>query len=244
MANIVELFEKESPRIFRKRWFIPGIAMLWRSKYSRRTLDDVLQQYVPRLTLGEVATPLLITSADLVTGGVHVFKSAYLAQLGEPYERDGEVFLRDAILASCAAPTFFDPKQVQSHLLVDGSLWANNPSIIALTEALSKFNRTIEDVRVLSIGTGHAPNMYHRRRSWGLLTGWGREKLISYTLGLQSQAFTNMARLILGPRYFRLDPTTEDWQLDDTRRLGNLKALADRDFARESRAILAHIAGD
>ena len=166
MANIVELFEKESPRIFRKRWFIPGIAMLWRSKYSRRTLDDVLQQYVPRLTLGEVATPLLITSADLVTGGVHVFKSAYLAQLGEPYERDGEVFLRDAILASCAAPTFFDPKQVQSHLLVDGSLWANNPSIIALTEALSKFNRTIEDVRVLSIGTGHAPNMYHRRRSW------------------------------------------------------------------------------
>ena len=43
MANIVELFENESPSIFRKRWFIPGIAVLWRSKYSRRALDDVLQ---------------------------------------------------------------------------------------------------------------------------------------------------------------------------------------------------------
>ena len=241
MANIVELFENESPSIFRKRWFIPGIAVLWRSKYSRRALDDVLQQYVPRLTLGEVSTPLLITSADLATGGVHIFKSAYLAQLGEPYDRDGDVLLRDAILASCAAPTFFDPKQVESHLLVDGGLWANNPSIIALTEALSKFNRTIEEVKVLSIGTGQIPNMYRRRRYWGLLTGWGRDKLVSYTLGLQSQASTNMARLILGERYFRLDPTIEDWHLDDTRHMSNLKALADDTFARQSRAILAHI---
>ena len=143
MADIVELFERESPRIFKKQWFTPGVSMLWRSRYSRRELDDVLQRYVLGITLGEVSTPLMITSADLATGGVHVFESGYLAELGGPYDRDGEVFLRDAILASCAAPTFFDPKEVGSHLLVDGGLWANNPSIIALTEALSKFNRTI-----------------------------------------------------------------------------------------------------
>ena len=243
MADIVELFKRESPRIFRKRWFVPGVSMLWRSRYSRHGLDNVLQRYVPDLTLGEVSTPLMITSADLATGGVHVFKSGYLAELGGPYDRDGEVLLRDAILASCAAPTFFDPKEVGAHLLVDGGLWANNPSIIALTEALSKFNRTIGEVRVLSIGTGHAPNMYRRRRRWGLLTGWGRDKLVSYTLGLQSQASTNMARLILGQQYFRLDPAIETWELDDTRHLSNLKALADRDFAHESRAILAHIKG-
>ena len=243
MADIVELFERESPRIFRKRGITTGLSILWRSRYSRHELDDVLQRYVHGITLGEVPTPLMITSADLATGGVHVFKSGYLAELGGPYDRDGEVLLKDAILASCAAPTFFDPKEIGSHLLVDGGLWANNPSIIALTEALSKFNRTIGEVRVLSIGTGHAPNMYRRRRRWGLLTGWGRDKLVSYTLGLQSQASTNMARLILGQRYFRLDPAIETWELDDTRHLGNLKALADRDFAHESRAILAHIKG-
>ena len=243
MANIVELFEYESPGIFRKSWFAPGVSMLWRSRYSRHGLDNVLQRYVPGLTLGEVSTPLMITSADLATGGVHVFKSGYLAELGGPYDRDGEVLLRDAILASCAAPTFFDPKEVGSHLLADGGLWANNPSIIALTEALSKFNRTIGEVRVLSIGTGHTPNMYRRRRLWGLLTGWGRDKLVSYTLDLQSQASTNMARLILGQRYFRLDPAIETWKLDDTRHLANLKVLADRTFTHKSRAILAHIKG-
>ena len=109
---------------------------------------------------------------------------------------------------------------------MDGGLWANNPSIIALTEALSKFDKRIEDVRVLSIGTGHAPNMYHQRRFWGLLTGWGRHKLVSYTLGLQSQASTNMLGLLLGQRYLRLDPRIETCQLGDTRHLGNLKALS------------------
>ena len=206
MADIVELFEHESPRIFRKRWFDPAVSILWRSRYSRHGLEDVLQRYVPCHTLGQVETPLMITSADMATGGVHVFKSGYLAELGGPYDRDDQVLLRDAILASCAAPTFFDPKEVGSHLLVDGGLRANNPSIIALTEALSKFNKTVEAVRVLSIGTGHAPHMYRRRCRWGLLTGWGRDKLVSYTLSLQSQASTNMAGLILGQRYFRLNP--------------------------------------
>ena len=163
MADIVKLFEHESPSIFRKRRITTGLSILWRSRYSRDELDDVLQRYVHGTTLGEVPTPLMITSVDLATGGVHVFKSGYLAELGGPYDRDGEVLLKDAILASCAAPTFFDPKEIGSHLLVDGGLWANNPSIIALTEALSKFNKTIGEVKVLSIGTGHAPNMYRRR---------------------------------------------------------------------------------
>ena len=196
---------------------------------------------MPRLTLGEIDTPLMITSADLATGGVHVFKSAYLSHLGEPYERDGGVLLKDSILASCAAPTYFNPKEVGPHLLVDGGLWANNPSIIAVTEALSKFGKGIEDVRVLSIGTGQTPNMYSRRMLWGLLTGWGREKLVSYTLGLQSQASTNMAGMLLGRRFLRLDPAIDTWQLDDTRYLGNLKALADRTYAERSREILSHI---
>ena len=93
------------------------------------------------MTLGEISTPLMITSSDISTGGVHVFKSRYLKDLGEPYVRDGNVALSEAILASCVAPTYFDPMPVGDFLLADGGLWANNPSIIALTEAVSKFGR-------------------------------------------------------------------------------------------------------
>ena len=245
MDTIVGLFEHESSRIFRKPRFAARFSlllhMLFRSRYSRRALEKVLADYVPHLTLGEMHTPLMITSADISTGRVHVFKSAYLKDLGMPYTRDGDVLLSDAVLASCAAPMYFDPKAVEPYLLVDGGLWANNPSIIALTEAMSTFKKPIEQVRVLSIGSGHTSNMYSRGRLWGLLTGWGAVKLVSYAMSLQSQASTNMAKLILKDRYLRLDPETDTWELDDTRHLGNLKALADRDFTHESKAILDHI---
>ena len=234
MSEVVQLFEKESPRIFQRRWL--GSFHI-RSKYSRRSLEQVIRTYVSDLTLGRISTPLMIMGSDISTGGVHVFKSGYPKQLGEPYVRDSDVVLGDAILASCAAPTYFDPVPVGSFLLADGGLWANNPSIMALTEAVSKFRRPVGQIRILSIGTGHSINFYSRRRLWGLLTGWGREKFVSYVLRLQSEASANMAKLLLADGYLRLDPEIEDWGLDDTKHLDSLKALATRDFALRSDAI-------
>ena len=163
MDRVVELFKDESPRIFRKRRLR---SFHIRSKYSIRSLEQAVQSCVSGLTLGEVSTPLMILGSDISTGGVHVFKSRYLKDLGEPYVRDANVVLSDAILASCAAPTFFDPVSVGDFLLADGGLWANNPSIMALTESVSKFGRSIEQVRILSIGTGHSVNLYSHSRLW------------------------------------------------------------------------------
>ena len=238
MTRVVELFEKESPRIFRKRWL--GSFHI-QSKYSGQSLGQVIQSCVSDLTLGEISTPLMILGSDISTGGVHVFKSRYLKDLGEPYVRDADVILSDAILASCAAPSYFDPVQVGELLLADGGLWANNPSIIALAEAVSKFKRSVEQVRILSIGTGHSVNLYSQNRCWGLFTGWGREKLVSYVLRLQSEASANMTKLLLQDRYVRLDPEIEAWDLDDIEHLDNLKALATRDFALHNEAIIRNL---
>ena len=240
MSKLVELFEKESPRIFKRRRL--GSFHI-RSKYSRRSLEQVVRSYVSDLTLGEVTTPLMITSSDISAGGVHVFKSQYLKDLGQPYVRDADVALSDAILASCAAPTYFDPVPVGDFRLADGGLWANNPSIIALTEAVAKFGRSVEQLRILSIGTGHSVNVYADNGPWGLFTGWGREKLVSYVLRLQSDASANMAKLLLTDRYLRMDPEIEAWDLDDIEHLTNLKALAIRDFALRSDEIAKHLRG-
>ena len=113
LGEVVGLFERESPRIFAKSRLPSMISVLLRSRYSRAPLERVLEEYLPQTVLRDISTPLMITSADISTGGVHVFKSRYLGDLGEPYERDGNVSLRDAILASCAAPTYFDPKAVR-----------------------------------------------------------------------------------------------------------------------------------
>ena len=241
MNRVVGLFESEAPHIFQKRKFRKGF---FRSQYSREPLAELIRICVPSQTLDQVSTPLLITSSDISTGGVHVFKSGYLRELGEPYTRDGDVLLSDAILASCAAPIYFDPAQVDHYLLADGGLWANNPSIIALVEAVSKFGQPIERIHVLSIGTGRSTDFYRRSQFWGLLTGWGRKKLVSYVLNLQSQASTNMTKLLLGDRHVRLDPEIETWQLDDVECMETLKAIADRDFTHRSQEIIETLRRD
>ena len=168
MAEIVSLFKEKAPRIFGKKRL--G-AFFFRSKYSRLPLDQVVMECVPDITLGQISKPLMITASDISTGEVHVFKSKYLEDLHAPYVRDSQVLLSDAILSSCAAPTFFDPVPVGDLLLVDGGLWANNPSIIALTEAVSKFRTPVEQVRILSIGTGRSVNLYSQSRNWGVSHG-------------------------------------------------------------------------
>ena len=158
--------------------------MFFCSRYSNDPLAKVLEPYLHGMTLGDVSIPLMIPSADISTDGVHVFKSRFLNELGGSYTRDRDVLLKDAILPSCAVPTYFDLQAIGPYLLVDGGFWANNPSIIALTKAMSKFNRQPDQVRVLSIGTGHTKNMYTKGRRRGLLTGWEKDKLISYALGI------------------------------------------------------------
>lgn len=235
MKKVVELFESRSQQVFPIN---PLRKSLLRSKYSLEPLKRAVQDCLPALTLGEVDTPLMITSSDLTTGCVNVFKSQYIRDLGEPYVRDEGIRLTEAIVASCAAPLYFNPSRIGASLLADGGLWANNPSVVALTEAVSRFKRGIGKVHILSIGTGRSVNLYRSNMHWGLLTGWGKQKLVSFVFDLQSQASENMAALLLGERYVRLNPHIEEWGLDDTKHLANLKAMANTDFTRQCEMII------
>ena len=235
MKEVVELFQCRSHHVFPRRLFQNSFL---RSKYSTDSLKEVLQEYVPSVTMGEVSTPLMITSSNLTTGEVNVFKSGYRREQGGPYLRDKNIRLTEAILASCAAPLYFDPAMIGESLLADGGLWANNPSVIALTEALSRFRRNLKAIHILSIGTGQPVNLYKSNKRWGMLTGWGKEKLISFVFDLQSQASENIAKLLLEERYIRVNPHIEPWSLDDTEPLPNLKALANSDFTSQSKTIM------
>ncbi|MCE2412790.1 patatin-like phospholipase family protein [Candidatus Poribacteria bacterium] len=229
MTEIVELFETETPYIFRRRWYrIP----LFLSKYPDQKLAEIIAKHLPATPFGEIATPLMITSSEIAKSEVHIFRSSYAKNLDASELKNKDVNLRDAILASCAAPTFFAPKSVNNFLLADGGLWANNPSTVAFTEALSVFGKEAQQVQMLSVGTGHSVNMYRNRRGWGFITGWGGAKLTSYVMTLQSQASARTAKLLLKENYLRINPEIDFWELDTLTQLDNLKSLADRDFER------------
>ena len=229
MAEIVELFETETPYIFRRRWYrIP----LFLSKYPSEQLAQVIAKHIPATPLDEITTPLMITSSEIAKSEVHIFRSDYGSRDSEIAPTHKKVCLRDTILASCAAPTFFAPKSVEDLLLADGCLWANNPSTIAATEALSAFGKEPQEIRMLSVGTGHSVNMYRNRRGWGFITGWGGAKLTSYVMTLQAQASAHTAKLLLKGNYLRINPEIDRWEIDTLTQLDNLKSLAERDFER------------
>ena len=231
MQDIVKLFETEAPHIFQRRWYRIPLLL---SKYPSEQLAQAIAKHIPATPLGEIATPLMITSSEIAKSEVHIFRSNYDGSRdseGTP-PTSKEVCLRDAILASCAAPTFFAPKSVDNLLLADGCLWANNPSTIAATEALSVFRKEAREIRLLSIGTGHSTNMYRQRRGWGFITGWGGAKLTSYVMTLQAQASAHIAKLLLKGNYLRINPEIDRWEIDTLTQSDNLKSLANRDFER------------
>ena len=234
MQDIVELFETETPHIFRRKWYrIP----LFLSKYPSQKLAQVIAAHLPATPLNEIATPLMITSSEISKSEIHIFRSNYGSRDSEIVPTDEDMNLRDAILASCAAPTFFAPKSLNNSLLADGGLWANNPSTIALVEALSTFEKNTREIRMLSLGTGHSVNMYRNRRGWGFLTGWGGAKLTSYVMTLQSQASADIVHLLLKQNYLRINAEIDFWELDTLTQLDNLKALAERDFEKHAEGI-------
>jgi uncharacterized protein len=65
--------------------------------------------------------------------------------------------LVDLALATAAAPVFFRAAKIGSVGYLDGGLWANNPVLAAVTEAVSYLRVPLDRIDVLSISTTSAP---------------------------------------------------------------------------------------
>ncbi len=225
MEEIVQLFEQEAPEIFKQKWYRNQLLF---SKYSQNILSAVIAKHIPPILLSAVETPVLLTCSEITTSDFHVFRSYNKDQVNNKQNTD--ISLRDAVVASCAAPTFFSPKKIKELYLADGGLWANNPSLTALTEAKTNFGKALKQIKLLSIGTGHSVSMYKERRGWGFLSGWGGTKLISYVMALQSQTSAFLTQQLLDTNYLRINPVIDFWDIDTIKHLDQLKRLAERDF--------------
>ncbi|EJG1189526.1 CBASS cGAMP-activated phospholipase [Vibrio parahaemolyticus] len=231
-----EIFKKKKSRIPFKK-FRSITQPLLESVYDSGSLSKVLKSVFNDSTLGQIAKPLILPATDVGNGGVHVFKSAY----DPTFNRDRLVKVRDAVLASCSAPTYFDPHKVDEYLLSDGGLWANNPALVAVIDAQKRLGINYDDIQVVSIGTGHSKVAYglKHKGNWGLATGWRHKEFISFMLSLQSQSALNYLKLHLKPeQILRIDfESNTDLPLDDVSEIDNLISLADKNFTYGSKEI-------
>jgi len=239
-SEIRDLYKKYGQDIFKKST-IPRLG-LFASKYKNVGLHKILVSFFGEAKLGDIKTPLIIPATDIGNGCVHVFKSTY----HNKFFRDKDVLVSEAVLASCSAPTFFPPTLIsgdQPYLLADGGLWANNPSLVAAIDAKRRLCAKLEDLRILSIGTGQSNKFYsiknfknRRFFGWGIATKWGRGKIVEMLFSLQSQNANNMLGLLLDrDQILRFNFESEKkLPLDAPEEFDDLITRADREFTHSS----------
>ena len=154
-ARIAELYVEEGPRIFDgarlKR--ITSVDGYLDERYDDDGLRAVLEHWLGSARLADADPPLLITVYDIER------RRAVLLRRGD------DLSMVVAAHASSAAPTYFEPVRAGGATLVDGGVFAINPSALAYAEAGG------EPEMLLSLGTGSMtrPLPYDEVRGWGRL---------------------------------------------------------------------------
>jgi patatin-like phospholipase/acyl hydrolase len=195
---------------------------LQQSKYDGTALATALNEVFGNRTLGAARTRLVIPAVDLTRGQTIVFKTPHIPNMF----RDRHRKVTDVLRATSAAPTYFPHAVIdQGSGYVDGGLWANNPSMVAVAEALKireSANRPnvdrpieLESIYLLSVGTGKASYFANPPRS-GAGIFWWAPNLYNVASVSQSQGINFQTQFILGDRARRIDYDLPDgtWSLD------------------------------
>lgn len=204
-AEIVEHYTQLTERVFRtsrrSRWRLLSRAV--RPAYSGAVLREVLVAVFGDRMLGDSSKRLLIPSWDVQRGEVHIFKTPHHERL----RRDGQILMADVAMATTAAPTFFPAAKVDGHRLVDGGIWANNPSVVGIGEAVSMLGVPLESIRVLNVGTVDQRTIHSERLDTGGWATWARSAA-SLMITASSRGTQGTAIHLIGKQNFvRFDAT-------------------------------------
>lgn len=205
--EMVQFYVNHGPKIFSNRLGWRGMLKWVLRKYPQAALRAAVQDASAfgDKTLGESVKRLVIPSYNLGIDKVRVFKTPHHPRL----KTDWKIPAWKVALATSAAPTFFPVcTDIAKMRLVDGGVWANNPSLVGVTEAISLLNARPEQIKVFSIGTTDYRN--HRRKaldSGGILQWIRKQDVIDVISRGQSVGVNGQVGLLLGQESFhRIDP--------------------------------------
>lgn len=223
--EILAFYLKFGPSIFANPLRVRSALQWFYSKYSASRLQHALKATFGARTFGESATRLVIPSFNLGENDVYVFRTPHLAHL----RRDYRVPAWQVAMATAAAPTFFPSfRQLDGMRLIDGGVWANNPSMVALVEAFGPLGISLTSVALLSIGTVDACKEYSRSLDRAGKLVWAKPAS-DVILDATAVGVNNQVKFLLGEsRYLRVNPLAPDsgLSLDRFETIGDLVARA------------------
>lgn len=202
-SQICDLYIKHAPQIFpQDKKLFRQLRQIFSSKYTNTALSFQLKEIFQDYTVGDCKTRLLIPSYNLSTGKVQVFKTSHADDL----KCDYKLKLVDVLLDTTAAPTYLPPHRTPMGTYIDGGIGANNPSLLALAEAVSsRCQWPREDIYLLSLGcTESISGATTGREKMGAIDVL---KIISTFMNAESQYSHNIVRILLpSDQYLRINP--------------------------------------
>lgn len=204
--QLAGFYTEDGPDIFDRSlaWKLRSGLGTLAPKYSGEALDKAVRNRLKDWRLADATRDLVVTAYDMTNRKPFFFKR-WKAQ-----ESEAENFpIATAALSTAAAPTYFPSQTVDGRALVDGGVFAANPTIAAIAEALGRerdppAQPTLEEMLVVSIGTGEfsegfPPGDVH---DWGMLDwirprGGNEPPILSAMLGGSSDGTDYWAHMLL-----------------------------------------------
>jgi patatin-like phospholipase/acyl hydrolase len=215
--DLVKLYEEEGKDIFpnsvfsrlRAALFNPGA--LFEERYDVRPLEEKLQARLGDRSVSEAITLVVLTGYDITQR-----KAVFITNgVGSDDEPSDDYLFWQAARATSAAPTYFEPAlifnftKMQNEALIDGGVFANDPTLAAVIEA-KKQGWDEGDMRILSLGTGqnNRPYTFAETRHWGALAWISPARgapIISILMQGQASTVSYQMERLFGVRYTRID---------------------------------------
>ncbi len=225
--EILAFYEDAGPTIFRGNRLIRLLRHFGWSKYSQGPLRRALTSVFGDSRLRDSKTRLVIPSLNLETGEVYVYKTPHHPRL----ERDGKERAVDVALATSAAPTYFPThRSAAGTPLIDGGMWANNPTGMAVVEAVGVLGWPRESLRVLNLGCTTTAVDVGWGRLYSLGFGYWGLKIVDVFMSAQSSASVGTAQLLAGHESVtRVSPNVGRgrFALDSIGEITSLRGLGD-----------------
>jgi len=230
-ADVLALYQNHGQKIFSKRPLpLPRkgasiIASLVMPMYSNKVLHTELKELFGAETrMGEAKCRLCIPVYNISVGKNVVLTTRHLPQ----YLYDHQLYVWHVVAATTAAPVYFHPFQLGNRgLFVDGGIWENSPIMVGVAEG-KRLGYSLDEIQVLSIGTGTSTFQKDRGRlTYSLrfgLSGWN-QKLMEMIFRAQTERANNYADLFLPQgHHHRIDFALPDkgYGLDDVNKIETL----------------------
>ncbi len=176
--RLVDFYKENATLIFPK-WYLKilprkaraVITSIYSNKKLRKKLEEVYSEAnggTPPL-LNDLKTKVCIPVFNGNDGQINVLKTKHHNE----YYRDYKMPAHEAALSSASAPIYFPPHSFsfsneygsgKNVNMIDGGIFANNPALIGIFEAVEKLGLEFSQIRILSLGTGKGRHI--------VKTGW------------------------------------------------------------------------